>query len=40
VLFRSGQHGVFNFSPNDHNGLTKDAFQMIMVKNGAWALAD
>jgi branched-chain amino acid transport system substrate-binding protein len=35
-----GQHGVFNFSPNDHNGLTKDAFQMIMVKNGAWALAD
>ena len=35
-----GQHGVFNFSPNDHNGLTKDAFQMIVVKNGAWALAD
>jgi branched-chain amino acid transport system substrate-binding protein len=35
-----GQHGVFNFSPDDHNGLTKDAFQMIVVKNGTWALAE
>jgi branched-chain amino acid transport system substrate-binding protein len=35
-----GQHGVFNFSPDDHNGLTKDAFQMIVVKNGSWALAE
>ncbi|MBW2107535.1 MAG: ABC transporter substrate-binding protein [Deltaproteobacteria bacterium] len=32
-----GQHGVFNFSPKDHNGLTmKDAFQMMVVKNGCW----
>ena len=23
-----GQHGVFNFSPRDHNGLTKEAFNM------------
>jgi len=35
-----GQHGVFSFSPDDHNGLTKEAFRMIVVKNGAWAFAD
>jgi branched-chain amino acid transport system substrate-binding protein len=35
-----GQHGVFNFSPEDHNGLTKEAFQMVVVKNGDWALAN
>jgi branched-chain amino acid transport system substrate-binding protein len=35
-----GQHGVFNFSPKDHNGLTKDAFQMVVVKNGDWSLTD
>jgi len=35
-----GQHGIFNYSPDDHNGLTKDAFHMVVVKNGDWALAD
>ena len=35
-----GQHGVFNFSADDHNGLTKTAFQIVTVKNGDWALAD
>jgi branched-chain amino acid transport system substrate-binding protein len=35
-----GQHGVFHFSPEDHNGLGKDAFNMVIVKNGDWALAD
>jgi branched-chain amino acid transport system substrate-binding protein len=35
-----GQHGVFNFSPDDHNGLTKEAFQMVVVKDGDWALVD
>jgi branched-chain amino acid transport system substrate-binding protein len=34
-----GQHGVFNFSPTDHNGLTKEAFEMVIVKDGDWALA-
>jgi branched-chain amino acid transport system substrate-binding protein len=34
-----GQHGVFNFSPVDHNGLTKDAFEMVVVKGGDWAFA-
>jgi len=33
-----GQHGIFNFSPKDHNGLTKEAFQMVVVKDGDWAL--
>jgi branched-chain amino acid transport system substrate-binding protein len=35
-----GQHGVFNFSPKDHNGLTKEAFNMVVVKDGDWTLAD
>lgn len=35
-----GQHGIFNFSPKDHNGLTKEAFQMVVVKYGDWALTD
>ena len=35
-----GQHGVFHFTPEDHNGLDKDAFNMITVKDGDWAMAD
>ncbi|MBU0698259.1 MAG: ABC transporter substrate-binding protein [Proteobacteria bacterium] len=35
-----GQHGVFNFSMDDHNGLTKAAFNMVVVKDGNWALTD
>lgn len=35
-----GQHGVFNYSPDDHNGLDKDAFNMVVVEDGDWALAD
>ncbi len=34
-----GQHGVFNFTPQDHNGLSKDDLEMVVVKNGDWALA-
>jgi branched-chain amino acid transport system substrate-binding protein len=34
-----GQHGVFNFSPTDHNGLSKDDLEMVVVKNGDWAIA-
>jgi branched-chain amino acid transport system substrate-binding protein len=37
----AGQHGVFNFSPKDHNGLTwRQSFNMITVKNGDWAVID
>jgi len=28
-----GTGGIFNFSPEDHNGLTKDAFEMLTVKS-------
>lgn len=35
-----GTGGVFNMSPQDHTGLQKDAFEMIVVKNGDWAFAD
>jgi len=36
-----GQHGVFNFSPDDHNGLTwEKSFNMIVVKDGDWAIVD
>jgi len=34
-----GQHGIFNFSAEDHNGLTwKQSFNMITVKNGDWVI--
>ena len=35
-----GTGGVFNISSSDHTGLHKDAFEMIVVKNGDWAFAD
>jgi len=34
-----GMHGIFNMSPRDHNGLTKNDLEMIVVKDGKWALA-
>lgn len=34
-----GTGGVFNMSADDHTGLTKDAFEMIVVKNGKFAVA-
>jgi branched-chain amino acid transport system substrate-binding protein len=30
--------GIFNFSPTDHNGLGVDAFEMLTVKNGKFAI--
>ncbi len=30
--------GQFNFSPQDHNGLTEDAFVMVRITNGNWQL--
>lgn len=35
-----GTYGEFNFSSDDHNGLTKDAFVMLQIKNGTWAIAE
>jgi branched-chain amino acid transport system substrate-binding protein len=34
-----GMHGIFNMSAQDHNGLSKDDLEMIVVKDGKWALA-
>lgn len=33
-----GTGGVFNFSATDHNGLAKDAFEVLTVENGKFAL--
>jgi branched-chain amino acid transport system substrate-binding protein len=33
-----GTGGIFNFSPTDHNGLGVDAFEMLTVKNGKFAI--
>jgi branched-chain amino acid transport system substrate-binding protein len=35
-----GTGGVFNLSPEDHNGLTKDAFVMVQIKDGEWTLME
>jgi len=33
-----GTAGVFTFSPTDHTGLGLDAFEMLTVKNGKFAI--
>jgi branched-chain amino acid transport system substrate-binding protein len=33
-----GTAGVFNFSPTDHCGLTKEAFELLTVKDGKFAM--
>jgi branched-chain amino acid transport system substrate-binding protein len=33
-----GTGGIFNFSPEDHNGLDIDAFEMLTVKNGKFTV--
>lgn len=35
-----GTGGIFNFSAEDHNGLTKEGFGMIEIRNGGWKLID
>ncbi len=35
-----GTGGVFNFSPEDHNGLTPEAFEMLIVKNGHFTVLE
>jgi branched-chain amino acid transport system substrate-binding protein len=34
----AGTAGVFNFSPEDHNGLDIDSFEMLTVKDGKFAI--
>jgi len=33
-----GIGGIFNFSPQDHAGLTKEAFVLVTIKNKEWVL--
>lgn len=33
-----GTGGIFNFSPEDHNGLTKDAFELLTVEEGRFVV--
>ncbi len=34
----SGTAGIFNMSPEDHNGLGKDSFVMVTIEKGEWKL--
>jgi branched-chain amino acid transport system substrate-binding protein len=34
----TGVTGIFNFTPQDHNGLGPDAFVMVRIKDGHWQL--
>jgi branched-chain amino acid transport system substrate-binding protein len=36
----SGIGGIFNFSPQDHAGLTKNAFVLVTIKNKNWTLVE
>jgi branched-chain amino acid transport system substrate-binding protein len=33
----AGAHGIFNMSPNDHNGLDQRGRVMVRIQKGAWA---
>jgi len=35
-----GVSGVFNMSAENHNGLTKDAFVMVIIENGTWKIIE
>ena len=35
-----GVSGIFNMSPEDHNGLTPAAFVMVKIHNGDFTLID
>ncbi len=34
----AGIGGTFSYSPQDHAGLTSDAFVLVQVKKGDWKL--
>jgi branched-chain amino acid transport system substrate-binding protein len=33
-----GTGGIFDFSPEDHNGLDETAFEMVIIKDGDWQI--
>ncbi len=34
-----GTGGIFNFSPEEHNGLSAAAFEMVIIEDGDWKIA-
>jgi branched-chain amino acid transport system substrate-binding protein len=38
ITGHAGVSGMFNFSPEEHNGLGPDAFVMVEIKDGKWKL--
>jgi len=36
----TGVSGVFNMSPEDHNGLAEDSMVMVQIRDGQWKLLD
>jgi len=36
----TGVSSVFNFTPEDHGGITKDALVLVEVKDGKWSIID
>lgn len=35
-----GISGIFNFSPEEHNGLGPEAFVMVEIRGGTWKLME
>lgn len=35
-----GVSGIYNITPEDHNGLTKDAFVMVIIEDGKWKIIE
>jgi len=35
-----GVSGVFNMTPEDHTGLTKDAFVIVVIEDGGWKIVE
>ncbi len=33
-----GVSGIFTMTPEDHNGLTKSAFVMVVIEDGKWKI--
>ena len=35
-----GQNGVFNYSPDNHNGLSYGCYVPVVIENGKWRLVE
>jgi branched-chain amino acid transport system substrate-binding protein len=36
----TGVSGVFNMSPEDHNGLAEESMVLVQIRDGQWKLLD